>query len=237
MDKRRNDQDGKALRTISLSGKETGYVLKRSARRTLGLRIDPAGLTVSAPMRMSEKTIEGILMEKSGWILRKMEEAKPVPAPKWQEGEAIPFLGEHYRLRIVLSSKKKVGIAGEYLEVFLPDPSGAKETVESWYKRQALDFFSERVIHYCPKLGVEAPKLFLSNAKTRWGSCNSRREIRLNWRLVLMDPLLVDYVVVHELSHLIEMNHSIAFWKTVESVYPAFDEARRELKHGARALW
>ncbi|HQT26038.1 MAG TPA: SprT family zinc-dependent metalloprotease [Burkholderiales bacterium] len=237
MDKRRNEPDGKALKIIRLSGNDTAYVLKRSARRTVGLRIDPKGLTVSAPLRMSEKAIEDILIRKSGWILKKMGEAKPIPEPAWQEGEMLPFLGKHYRLRISASGRRNVRIDGECLMVSLPDLSKIKECVESWYKRQALDFFSGRVEHYCPRLDVEIPRLFLSNARTRWGSCNSRREVRLNWRLVLMDPLLVDYVVVHELSHLIEMNHSKAFWEKVESVYPAFETARKELRHGAKALW
>ncbi len=224
------------MKVIRLSGNETAYMLKRSARRTVGLRIDPKGLTVSAPLRMPEKAIEAILLSKSEWILRKMDEARPCPAPKWQEGEKLPFLGKHYRLSIS-SGKRDVRLEGECIAVSLPDASRTRECIESWYKRQALDLFAERIAHYCPKLGVETPKLFLSNAKTRWGSCNSKREVRLNWRLVLMSLPIVDYVVVHELSHLIEMNHSKAFWEKVGSVYPAFDAARKELKHRSRALW
>ena len=240
MDTRRNGRNGQTLKSICLKGQETAYLLKRSARRTLGLRIDREGLTVSAPLKMPEKMIEGLLREKSGWILRKIEEAKPPPSREWKEGESLPFLGRNLLLRVSGSSREEmeIRIDGECLLVFLPDPSRVQAIVESWYKRQALEFFADRIMHYCPRLNVAAPKLFLSNAKTRWGSCNSRREIRLNWRLLCMEPEIIDYVVVHELSHLIEMNHSKAFWNTVESVYPSYECARKELRRIARgALW
>lgn len=238
MDKGRNGKNGQTLKTVVLKGQETGYVLKRSTRRTIGIRIDREGLKVSAPLRMPEKTIENMLSEKSAWILRKMEELKPPPARQWKEGETIHFLGKPLFLRISFSSKREVRVNGACLEVFLPDLEKIQATIESWYRRQALEFFSSRVAHYCGRLDLALPRLFISNAKTRWGSCNSKREVRLNWRLVSMDPDLVDYVVVHELSHLIEMNHSKSFWNTVESVYPAYDSARRALRLNAQdALW
>lgn len=235
MDTRGNGKD--RLKTVSLSGRETAYVLKRSNRRTVGLRIDPNGLTVSIPHRMSERSVEDILVEKSGWILRKLDEITAVRKPEWSDGEPIPFLGKSYRLRIS-SGRQGADIDGDFLDVSARDPSMVQSAVEAWYRRQALEFFAERIAHYCARLGVEPPKLFLSNAKTRWGSCNSRGEVRLNWRLMRMPPHLVDYVVVHELSHLVEMNHSPAFWKTVASVYPSFDAAMAELKNLARGtLW
>lgn len=91
-------------------------------------------------------------------------------------------------------------------------------------------FFSKRIALYAIKLGVPQPQLRLSRAKNQWGSCDSRGIVHLNWQLIQMPPHLIDYVVSHELSHLIEMNHSRAFWKIVESIYPNYLAARLELK-------
>lgn len=229
------------IRTVRLMGQETRYVLKRSSRRSVGLKIDTQGLTVSIPLRMPENAIERILYEKSGWILKKLQEAcaRSAPVPEWRDGERFAFLGNHYALRTRMSPKVEIGINGEFLDVAMPDPQASEiaVVVEDWYKQQALDFFAERIAHFCPKLGVALPRLFLSSAKTRWGSCNSKGEVRLNWRLMFMPRHLVDYVVSHELAHLIEMNHSAAFWKKVGEIYPEHKTARAALKRSRHPVW
>ena len=100
----------------------------------------------------------------------------------------------------------------------------------AWYGQQAITCFKQRIAIYAQALNLPVPPFRLSRAKTRWGSCNSRGIIHLNWRLIQMPLHLVDYVVAHELSHLIEMNHSARFWKLVESAYPEYLIARKELK-------
>ena len=220
------------MKHVLLSGLKTHYVLKRSSRKSVGLRITPEGLSVSAPHRLPEHVIENLLLEKSAWILKKLEEARPQPAPTWLDGESLPLLGQAYLLKTSHSSKKSVALSHDGIEVRMPDPSPEKveAMVQLWYKKRALECFSERVGHYCKRLGLIEPRLFLSNAKTRWGSCNSKREVRLNWRLVKLPIELVDYVVVHELAHLVELNHSKAFWDAVGRAYPDYRRARQELK-------
>ncbi len=106
--------------------------------------------------------------------------------------------------------------------------------VLQWYRREALAFFQHRITAYARQLDVEVSRLSLSNARTRWGSCTSTGVIRLNWRLIKAPPPVIDYVVVHELAHRIEMNHSPAFWRTVEQACPDFSELRKLLKkHGS----
>jgi len=114
----------------------------------------------------------------------------------------------------------------------VPDlaPRQIEKFVMTWYHRQAIICFQQRIQFYAQKLNLQPPTFHLSRAKTRWGSCNTRGVIHLNWRLIQMPLHLVDYVVAHELAHLIEMNHSSAFWKQVESVYPDYLMARKELK-------
>jgi predicted metal-dependent hydrolase len=102
--------------------------------------------------------------------------------------------------------------------------------VVQWYKKQALVDFARRLEIFSAKLGVALPQLLLSNARSRWGSCNSRKEVRLNWRLLQAPPHIINYVVCHELAHLKEMNHSVRFWHVVESIFPDYKTAEKELK-------
>jgi predicted metal-dependent hydrolase len=103
-----------------------------------------------------------------------------------------------------------------------------------WYRRHAERHFPERIDHFVPRLGVERPRIFLSDAVGRWGSCNSKREVRLNWRLMQAPPHVVDYVVAHELAHLVHLNHSARFWRTVERICPDYEAARAELAGSSR---
>lgn len=226
-------------RTIVLVGKTVAYTLKRSARRrSIGLRIDDRGLTVSVPQRASERWLSDVLQDRAGWVIAKLDnwQLRKAPEPLWQDGELIPFLGEVLTLRVVgsgLSSCIK-------MQDERPDPNaellvhGDEKRIEKqvtlWYRRQAIALFSERVAHFSVLLNVFPSAIKLSTAKTRWGSCTSRGVIRLNLQLIKLPQYLIDYVVVHELAHLREMNHSAAFWRVVSSVSPDYERLRRELK-------
>ncbi len=218
-------------RVANLAGRETAYHLKRSKRRSVGLRIDSKGLTVTIPLSMPENRVTPILEAKSSWILSKLEELQKRATPPLScvDGEIAPFLGKNYPLRISRSGRTRVSLLDDRIEILLPEGADARAALEAWYRKRALELFAERIAHFSPVLGEHPARLFLSSAKTRWGSCNSKREIRLNWRLVLLAPDLVDYVVVHELAHLLEMNHSPAFWNHVKRAYPEFLPARQEL--------
>ena len=129
--------------------------------------------------------------------------------------------------------KMKTFLENNQLKLPLPSTVAIQEIeriVMEWYYKQAYVCFSERIKFFSKKLGVPHPKLRLSNAKTQWGSCDVRGIVHLNWRLIQLPISLVDYVIAHELSHLIEMNHSLAFWRTVESICPNYLAIRNELK-------
>jgi predicted metal-dependent hydrolase len=129
-----------------------------------------------------------------------------------------------------------VQLRGEQLYLHVTDltnESKIEKAVTKWYRDEAERVFQECVAHYSPLLSVSPKKIKLSSARTQWGSCTSQGVVRLNWQLVKMPLHLIDYVVVHELAHLIEMNHSTAFWNVVESVCPDFSKCRAELRsHG-----
>lgn len=233
-------------RRIVLHGHAVAYALRRSRRRTIGFQVGPDGLRVSAPRWVTLAQIEAGLVERGAWIVRKLDEQRERAARHeaaridWRDGAVLPFLGRP--LRIVLDPAA-TGVqldaapvdpdgAGAVLRVGLPADAGAerlRESVRQWMQRQARHAFQERIAVLAPRLGVRVRRLALSSAATRWGSAAADGSIRLNWRLIHFDIAIIDYVVAHELAHLLEMNHGPRFWALVHAVHPGVDAARRWL--------
>ena len=224
-------------RNIQLSGKEISYTLKRGGyRRSISLRIDDRGLTVNAPLRASEKWLFDVLQEKADWVLKQLEgwEAKKPPPIFWAEGARIPFRGEDFILTLTPKTRGAFPqLYGEILHVPVgleADASAIEKAVAHWYRKEALQVFRECVEHFAPLLQVQPREIKLTSARTQWGNCTTQGVVRLNWQLVKMPLHLIDYVVVHELAHLVEMNHSPAFWRVVESACPDYKQNRAELR-------
>ena len=230
------------LRNIHLKGRDVQYILMRCRRRTIGMRIDRCGLTVRIPVRETLQWVESVLQNRADWIVTKLNEWKnrKPSGPAWEEGSIFPLLGAQWRVAITTAGivcmeplDAGAGTGDKQLELTLPSvltPQQIERAVMDWYYGHALECFSKRLTVYAQKLGVALPQLRLSHARTLWGSCHSSGVVRLNWRLIQKPLDLVDYVVAHELSHLIEMNHSPAFWQIVESVYPDYKAARKRLR-------
>lgn len=218
------------------NGETIFYQLERRQRRTIGLKITADGLVVHAPKRIFDYQLNQVLQEKAHWILSKLQarEANQIAPVQWLDGEHLLFLGNDIQLSVTPNISNKAAVLEQNkLTVAQPDPLNQTLTcrkVIAWYKKQALLDFSRRLEVFSAKLGVVTPPLSLSNAKSRWGSCNSRGEVRLNWRLLQAPPHIINYVICHELAHLKQMNHSAKFWATVESLFPAYKLAEKELK-------
>lgn len=221
-------------RCVRLASNDVEYVLKRSAKRkTIGLKIDHHGLTVHAPWRASEKWLKEVLEQNQRWIARKLfEAAQQKPRSLiWEDGAELLYLGQSIRLKF---------ITGSHLSLDPPfllinsmgdvSPTALRSAVTRWYKHQALAYFSERMHHYALRLDLDSPPLRLSNAQHLWGSCNKKGLIRLNWRLIQAPQQEIDYVIAHELAHLLELNHSPHFWRIVESIFPDYAQARQQLR-------
>ena len=171
--------------------------------------------------------------------LIRIEEARQQQPPRmaWRDGEQLPFLGRE--LGIQFSAGESVRREGELLQVPFSkssSPQMLRASVIEWLSGEARSLFAERVALYSPRLEVRKPEVRLSRARTQWGSCTGRGRVLLNWRLIHVPLRLVDYVVVHELSHLRELNHSPRFWALVENVYPGCRAARRELNRLEKKL-
>ncbi len=238
------------LRTVTLAGQPINYQLKRTRRRSIGLRIDDRGLVVNIPMRASEKWLHSVLQDKAHWVIDKLSkwqtENRPVATAqtaKLYDGQTIPFMGETLTVRLVNSLFDTppqrlgtelwvyvIGIVTHDLNTERVNNTRAEVALDEWYKANAENIFKERVALYAAPMNVVPRSIKLSAARTQWGSCTALGALRFNWQLIKMPLPLIDYVVVHELAHLIQMNHSQAFWREVEKICPDYLALRKALR-------
>jgi hypothetical protein len=248
-----------ANRAIVLGDARVDYLFRHGKRRTIGFSVSADGLTVSAPRWTGSSEVEAALREKQRWIVAKLDESRARQQRQdasridWREGATVPFLGEPVVL--LLDPRQRHGPGGAVLDtradalpgvprltlhLGLPHtatPAQLRDTTQAWLMRQARRVFTARLDHFAPRLGVRWQKLSLSSADTRWGSASADGSIRLNWRLIHLREPVIDYVVVHELAHLREMNHSPRFWQHVEDVLPDFAQRRGALRDEAVPHW
>lgn len=239
---------------ITLMGAKTGpielaYLLERGQRKSIGFTIDERGLRVKAPRQVGLFEIEQALHSKSPWILRKLSEMQQKAHSlvqkqiNWEVGASLDYLGQSIQMQLDPSHRSqqvKGQLINSTLYLHLPlhaSHQQIKDCAQSWLMAQALVFFTERLNHFAPLLGVHWKQLKLSNAGTRWGSAKSDGSIRLHWRLIHFKPSVIDYVVVHELAHLRVMNHSPEFWDTVEQILPNYHEQKLHLKKEVLTPW
>jgi predicted metal-dependent hydrolase len=223
---------------IELGGRLVEYRFARRRRRTLGITVDGDGLKVAAPLRAPWREIEGFLRHKERWIVAKLDEWARVARPPVLEcatGERLPLFGEPRELE-VRSGRRGVHEHGERLVVCARKGARPLPVLLAWLKQRALCALAPRAAHYSARLGLPAPRLAVSNARTQWGLCTEEGVIRLSWRLVHVAPPLADYVVAHEVAHLVELNHSRRFWRVLADLYPAWREARERLELAGASL-
>lgn len=212
--------------------------LVRSKRKTLALIVEADGtLTVRAPQRMKEADILRFIEDKEGWIKRKqtqvLKDAQPVH--RYVDGELFLYLGREIPLRIVMDQRPALVMDKTFNLTRSAQPQ-AKSHFESWYKGQARAVLTERVSRFVRSHGFEPGKLRISSAKTRWGSCSAKGTLSFTWRIVMAPVEVIDYLVVHELCHLNELNHSRAFWMQVETILPDYKQRRKWLKDNGKLL-
>jgi len=233
-------------RRILLKDYVLDYELLRSKRRSIGFLINDQGLRITAPRWVTLADIEQAIHEKQGWIRKKLAERheriqkRLEPEMRWVDGARIQYLGREISLRSAGNSVRGTYFDADHGELHLQLPALAseeqfKDRVQSWLQQEAKRVFTERLPLFAEKLQVRYQSMSLSAAKTRWGSCTSEGKIRLNWRLIHFSPLIIDYVIAHELAHLREMNHSPRFWATVQSVFPEMEIARQQLRQQSNA--
>ncbi|MDH4150876.1 MAG: M48 family metallopeptidase [Betaproteobacteria bacterium] len=222
---------------IVLGDERIAYTLRRTQRRrTISLLIDERGLRVAAPLKASQQAIDAMLREHAAWVIRKVRDwrRKQPPPRLWRSGEQIMLYGDPVTLEVI------AGVPAPRLEngrllygPAAPGPDNIESGIHDWLKQQALALYTRRCHEFSSRLGLAAPTVRLSNARTRWGSCHASGRISMNWRLVQTPMAWIDYVAAHEVAHLRQMNHSPAFWKTVGELVADYAERRAALRREA----
>lgn len=207
----------------------------RSRRRTVGLEVNDCGeLIVRAPERLSRAAIDEIIRKHRRWIEKKLAEAEKrrqmFRPKKFVEGEKFLWLGREYPLRITQESRPALKFTGLEFILSVRWQGRAREIFKKLYRRKALAYLSLRTRQLAELNGFKFTRFKLSSATTRWGSCSARGTVSLTWRLILAPPEIIDYVIIHELAHTREKNHSRVFWNLVEAHLPDYRRKRLWLK-------
>jgi predicted metal-dependent hydrolase len=209
----------------------------RTKRKTLALIVEQDGsLTVRAPLHTSQAAIDGFVRMQQDWIKRRQELACRSYNPlRYTEGETFLYLGKRYPLRYVDRQKQPLVLKDAFLldKKWVPK---ASQAFTIWYKSQARQVIEEHLARTASQLGLRYQKLRISSARTRWGSCSSRGTLSFSWRLVMAPPDVIQYIIVHELVHLQEPNHSPKFWERVRQIIPDYAACRRWLNQHGKAL-
>lgn len=232
-------QDQATVSSIDLSGKIISYTVRRSFRaRHARLEIRPdTGLTVIIPRRYSAHDVEELLHLKSGWILKtfgkNLRQHPLLNLHNARDGDKIPYLGRNIELSVQPSREKSamLSMSGDRLLVGAgPKGDHVDALLESWYHYRAEILFERKIKEFSSIMGIRYGRLSIRSQKTRWGSCSRSGTICLNWKLVLVPEPVIDYVVIHEIAHIKEMNHSQRFWQLVSRYCPDYKKYRRFLR-------
>lgn len=206
------------------------YQVVRSKRKSVALVIDnEAKLIVRAPMDMPDTVIDEFVRKRKRWINEKQKQVSVFgekhPDVVVETGESLMYLGGSYA--IIKDAVDTVEVSGN--ELIVPENYNI-EALTSWLKEQASQVISERVKLNANIMGIVPGTVNLSEAKARWGSCSTKNNLNFAWRLIMCPLSVIDYVVVHELSHITYKNHSPAFWARVKTVHPNFEDDQNWLK-------
>ena len=216
------------------------YTLTYAPRKTLAIQVHPdRAVTVKAPARSDFAAVEALLRRRAPWILRKQAEfaaAPPRPPPRrYVSGEDFVYLGRQYRLKVTEGERAWVKLTRGYLEVTTPakgNTAAVREQVVTWTRTQAQRVFHARLAALLPRfhpLALPEPELRVRAMKSRWGSCTRAGKITLNLALMRTRTSCIDYVIVHELCHLVEHNHGKRFYALLDRVMPDWRARRQRL--------
>jgi predicted metal-dependent hydrolase len=219
------------------------YTIQRSAkRRQLTITVErDRNVVVHAPESLAEDKIRHVVESKRQWIYEKTHHPQKyhgLPHPPGKElvsGESALYLGRQYRIEVVQEGLAEVRFSGGFQ---IPAILGEKQTeaLREWYIGKAKEKIVPRTKIHAHQLGVEVAWIRIADNRYRWGSCTTKNNVGFNWRLIKSPMFVIDYVIVHELAHLIEANHTSRFWNIVRTQVPLMDEAKVWLKENGQLL-
>lgn len=219
--------------TLTINGLD--FELRPSPnRKTIQLTVDRGGdLVLCAPEGTSKEVLETFVREKEFWLYTKLAEKealqKPTTRKEFVSGEGFPYLGRTYRLLLVDDQDSPLKLDHGRFRLLRAESLRGQEHFIQWYTAHARSWLARRVERYAGRIGAKPTGFEIRDLGFRWGSCTERGTVNFHWATVLLPPHTIDYILVHELVHLLEPNHTPDFWQRIERVLPDYEERKRWL--------
>jgi len=241
------------MNKIKLKNQEYKFKIIRSSRKTIGIIVNAdQELLVRSPKRTSIRQIKSLLTKKEDWIIKKLAKMSEIKAPPktkdFISGETFLYLGKEFKLKlaaevdlndikvILEQDRMVVNYPAELEENKQKRKTAVRARLISWYRSQAKIKINELINIHKNNLAVEPNKIVIKKQKKRWGSCSSKKNLNFNWKIIMAPIFVIEYLVVHELVHLIHPNHSKKFWQTVAEIIPDYEEKKEWLRINGRRL-
>lgn len=227
------------IESLVFGSREIFYELSYQERKTLGIRVYPdCRVKVIAPYDTTEEKLKTKLREKAPWIIKQQLEFlsyHPLTPPrKYVNGETHLYLGRQYKLRIEKATTNEVKLFRGRLLVLIRDNTSAKNLLTEWYREKATAHFEETLKKILPlfvKYKIAQPELQIRQMPTRWGSCTPKGKVILNPELIKAPKGSIEYVIIHELCHLIHHNHTRSFYDLQETIMPDWKKWKERLEN------
>ena len=213
-------------------------------KRTISLQLKDNKIIIKAPRTVSRKNLDEVIQKKQKWIKQRAIlnfEEQNLRNRKFIDNERFYFRGNEYRLSLILGGKEEVKIVdGLLLVTFKDDRSidskNVKSLIEDWYVRESAKILNTRTYEFAKKMKVRPTGITVKNYVSKWGSCTAKNKISYNWRIIMAPDCIVDYLIIHELCHIIEHNHSKNFWNYVGTYCEDFQKKRKWLRENGHKL-
>ncbi|MBC8490291.1 MAG: M48 family metallopeptidase [Bacteroidetes bacterium] len=219
---------------------DINYTVKYSNRKTLAIIVErDKSILVRAPKDYDENKIEKAVNKKRFWLYQKLNHSQKYSdfrSPReFVSGESFLYLGKRYNLDIVEKEINGIYFSNKF-EISKSSQSNASDLFIKWYRQKAKELIIPKVEEYAKNLGVKYDRIFIKDLKFRWGSCSPKKNLNFNWRLIKAPINVLNYVIVHELAHLIEPNHNDDFWNIIKIQIPKYIKAKEWLKENGELL-
>lgn len=219
-------------------------IIKTDRKKSASIQLKDGRVRVRAPRSLSDKRINDLIKKRTPWIKEKLKEYSKRPqvvTKKYEDGEIFSYLDKNYELKIIESDKEAIKLKNGFFIVSICKEGFGKnikvqKLLTNWYRNHAHKYLQERTEKFANIIGVSPSSISIKNYKSRWGSCSINGAIDYNWKIIQAPKKVIDYVVVHELCHLIEHNHSPKYWSYVEKFMPNWKESRNWLKENSDIL-
>lgn len=219
---------------------ELDYQVIYSKRKTITLTVErDRSIVVHAPVGTSEERIRQAVEDKKLWLYEKLHNEQKYPAQPLRKefvtGETISYLGRNYRLEITDDDEPGVRFQSRFY-ISRQQHSSVAQLVQAWYTKRAQEKLPPRVRQFARSLGVTFNQVLVSDLKIRWASCTPKSNLNFNWRIMKAPLFVIDYLIVHELAHLLEPNHTPKFWNIVAVQVPRYEKAKEWLRENGGIL-